>query len=39
MLQQAGDMNLYSFNKVSCPKRYDNKGQNFEKKDVLSEML
>ena len=24
-------MNLYSFNKVSCPRCYDNKGQHFEK--------
>jgi len=24
-------MNLYSFNQVSCPKHYDNKGQHFEK--------
>ena len=31
MLQQEEDMNLYSFNKVSCPRCYDNKGQRFEK--------
>lgn len=24
-------MNLYSFNKVSCPRGYDNKGQHFGK--------
>ena len=32
MLQQEEDMNLYSFNKVSWFKGYDNKGQHFEKR-------
>ena len=31
MLQQEEDMNLYTFNKVSWRKGYDNKGQHFEK--------
>ena len=31
MLQQRNGMSLYSFNKVSWRKGYDNKGQHFEK--------
>ena len=31
MLQQVGDINLYSFNKVSWCMDYDNKGQHFGK--------
>lgn len=31
MLQQRNGMSLYSFNKVSRRKGYDNKGQHFEK--------
>ena len=31
MSQQEWNMNLYSFNKASCPGGYGNKGQHFEK--------